>query len=463
MTARYCFYILVIILCFIVFCPRLSIAATLSTISTGANHSLALRSDGTTIAWGNNDSGQCSIPVPAQTQISAVSAGWMYSLALKNGAVVGWGDDSCGQTDIPASAQSGVSAIASGGTFALALKSGGVIAWGDNFYGQSSVPPGAQTGVVAISAGFAHALALKSDGSLIAWGANFSNQASIPAGAASGVKAIAAGAVHSLALKNDGTLVAWGDASLNAITIPASLQSGVTAIAAGGNFSMALKGSTVTLWGDTSAGAAPADWNSAAAISAGGAIATALTGNGNASTWGNSDSGSKGILLVTLDLAGTGSGSVNSDPSGLSCSNGSCASTFPVGTDLDLVASAATGSHFAGWAGACAGTAHCSLKLVSSIVATSTFDPANPHAIVLETGILYALVNQAYEAAADGNTIRMLAGPLNEKLKFDGAKAVFLQGGYDQSFKVKAGTTSVLGPLEISKGHLVADGVVVTN
>ena len=141
--------------------------------------------------------------------MTAISAGSAHSLALKrDGTVVAWGcggdggsDD--GQCNLPAGL-SGVTAIAAGNAQSLALKSDGtVVAWGCAGFdhGQCSVPSGL-SGVTAIAAGNAQSLALKSDGTVIAWGCGPGvdlGQCKVPAGL-SGVTAISAGAGHSLAL-----------------------------------------------------------------------------------------------------------------------------------------------------------------------------------------------------------------------------------------------------------------------
>ncbi|WP_313731995.1 S-layer homology domain-containing protein [Cohnella nanjingensis] len=152
------------------------------------------------------------MPTGAQSGVVAIAAGGDHSLALKtDGFVVAWGDNVDGQTTVPTGAQSGVVAIAAGGGHSLALKSdGSVVAWGYNAYGQTNVPAGAQSGVVAIAAGGYHSLALKADGSVVAWGNNGNGQATVPTRAQSGVAAIAAGVDHSLALKTDGSVVVWG-------------------------------------------------------------------------------------------------------------------------------------------------------------------------------------------------------------------------------------------------------------
>ena len=109
----------------------------------------------------------------------ACSGGDFHSLALKSdGSVIAWGRNHYGQSTIPSGAATGVVAIAAGRSHSLALKSdGSVIGWGANFLGQTTIPSGAATGVVAIAAGGSHSLALKSDGSVIGWGSNSDGQA----------------------------------------------------------------------------------------------------------------------------------------------------------------------------------------------------------------------------------------------------------------------------------------------
>ena len=83
------------------------------------------------------------------------------SVALKqDGTVVAWGGNGSGQTTVPAGL-SGVVAIAAGGNYTVALKQDGtVVAWGYNSDGQTAVPVGL-SGVVAMAAGVNHTVALK--------------------------------------------------------------------------------------------------------------------------------------------------------------------------------------------------------------------------------------------------------------------------------------------------------------
>ena len=138
----------------------------------------------------------------------AISAGTLHSLALKSdGTVVAWGDDNYGELDMPAGLN-GVKAISASRTlgaapsfYSLALKSDGtVVGWGTDAGTGAATPPAGLTDVVAISAGTLHGLALKSDGTVVAWGYDSAGQVDVPAGLTN-VVAISAGGAHSLALQ----------------------------------------------------------------------------------------------------------------------------------------------------------------------------------------------------------------------------------------------------------------------
>ncbi len=85
------------------------------------------------------------------------------------------------------------------------------------------------------------------------------------------------------------------------------------------------------------------------------------------------------LYTVAVSRAGTGSGTVTSSPSGISC-GATCSKTFPNGTSIALSATPAAGSTFAGWGGACAGTGGCALivnanksLIANFVIRTTTF------------------------------------------------------------------------------------------
>lgn len=181
-------------------------------IAGGDGHSLALAVDGTVWAWGRDDYGQLGdgrttdklTPVHVATvggdgnldSVTAIAAGAEHSLALRaDGSVVAWGSNYNGQlgngstTDssipVPVSGLSGVTitaiAAGAGADHSVALgQNGAVYAWGDNAGGElgNGTITGSRTPKVvrglgpatAIAAGYAHTLALLTDGTVRAWG-----------------------------------------------------------------------------------------------------------------------------------------------------------------------------------------------------------------------------------------------------------------------------------------------------
>jgi alpha-tubulin suppressor-like RCC1 family protein len=185
-------------------------------IAAAAQDSYALLSNGTVMAWGDNEVGQlgqgsttgpehcyketeptqCStrpVAVRELSDVTAIAAGQNYALALlSNGTVMSWGSNGQGElgngtsvsfTTLPTAVTGldGVTAIAANFDTSLALGTGGtVMAWGQNTFGelgdgglaQSDVPVAVRglRGVSAIAAGAEDGYALLSSGSVMAWG-----------------------------------------------------------------------------------------------------------------------------------------------------------------------------------------------------------------------------------------------------------------------------------------------------
>jgi alpha-tubulin suppressor-like RCC1 family protein len=73
--------------------------ADIVALSTGGKHTLYLQSDGTVIATGDNEHGQCD--VQEWTGIVAISAADYHSIGLKlDGTVVAAGDNLYGECDV---------------------------------------------------------------------------------------------------------------------------------------------------------------------------------------------------------------------------------------------------------------------------------------------------------------------------------------------------------------------------
>jgi hypothetical protein len=125
-----------------------------------------------------------------------IAAGSAHSIALRNdGSVVAWGDDGSSRCDVP-EGLSNVTQVAAGSAHSLARSSdGSIVAWGDNGSGQCDVPEGL-VNVTQVAAGSAHSLALRNDGSVVAWGDNGSSQCDVPEGLLN-VTQVAAGGAHA--------------------------------------------------------------------------------------------------------------------------------------------------------------------------------------------------------------------------------------------------------------------------
>jgi phospholipase C len=76
---------------------------------------------------------------------------------------------------------------------------------------------------------------------------------------------------------------------------------------------------------------------------------------------------------LSVTVAGSGSGQVTSNPPSITCAP-TCSGSFSSGTKVQLTAAAGNGSFFAGWAGACTGSAACSVILTADESVTAIFN-----------------------------------------------------------------------------------------
>ena len=313
---------------------KLTSISGVNAVTGGNDHMVALKSDGTVWAWGYNyhgelgngtKTGNTANGTPGQvltaaatplTGITAVRGGFWHTLALKSdGTVWAWGNNDWGQLGngsatpsyggVAYAAQvtglSNVVAIAAGHWHSVAVKSDGSVwtwglnstSWDANRNGQlgdgtttTRLTPvrvlgvggvGYLSGVAKVAAGASFTLALKSDGTVYGWGTNLEGELGngnkttsltpVQAGV-SNITDLAAGYWLSLALKSDGTVWAWGrndmgqlgngtTQALTGISTPAAVSglSSVTAIHAGVSFGVALKSDgTVWAWGENASG-----------------------------------------------------------------------------------------------------------------------------------------------------------------------------------------------------------------
>jgi len=200
--------------------PTFPLLTGVIAVAASEVHSVALKSDGTVWAWGDNEYGQLGTgntlgsataqKAPGLTEVKTIVAGGYAStpaatgtaytmVQRRDGTVWGWGNNAKCQLGEAAPEQQTtpmqlmnlsnlgeLQGLAGGGAHGVALMAGGLIAtWGDNQHGQ--VGDGASNptctplvididDVETISAGETHTLVTKRDGTVWAWGGNQSGQ-----------------------------------------------------------------------------------------------------------------------------------------------------------------------------------------------------------------------------------------------------------------------------------------------
>lgn len=425
-------------------------------IAAGREHTLALLSNGTVMAWGADGHGELGdggtasrgdpALVPGLTGVVAIAAGDDTSMALlADGSVRMWGlnvrgelgqgehdgpeicpffqqtltQDACSKEPISVPGVSNVVAIAMDGPFALALRADGtVLAWGFDGRGgvgdggpgepgcecvpRPTVVPGV-SGAMAISAGESDGSALLADGTVANWGSNRAGglgtggtQAPpapcclgpVPLKGVGGVRTIAVGSEFGLAALASGAAMSWGsnehgelgngaatpEAQNPCKCVPtpgsASLPPGVQSLAAGERHGLALlPDGGVMSWGDNRAG--QVGTGAADEVPHPSPVGLGLTG-ASAIAAGAEDSfaliGATHALSVAL--AGAGAGVVGG--AGVLCPP-SCGSRFPAGQVAILRAEGQGQTGFAGFSGACTGTGSCEVKLDRDQAVTATF------------------------------------------------------------------------------------------
>jgi alpha-tubulin suppressor-like RCC1 family protein len=230
---------------------QLGSETTWNVVSAGFYHALAVKTDGTLWAWGQNTN--MSITEPWGTLGIGISAyDTNRSSPVQVGSETNWATASTGR-----------------GEFSLAVTTDGELyAWGFNDLGQlgdgtvvsrsSPVQIGALTNWSQVSVGNNHALALKTDGTLWAWGGDgegamgtgdaTKRSSPVQIGSDTDWSQISAGQDHSVVLKTDGSAYAMGrndDGQLGTgdrvqkYTPAVVLGPAYAQVAAGGEFSIA--------------------------------------------------------------------------------------------------------------------------------------------------------------------------------------------------------------------------------
>ena len=173
-------------------------------VEAGIDHTVGLKTDGTVVAVGFCENGQCN--VDSWTGIRQVAAGYDHTVGLKaEETVVAVGWNVYGQCDVDS--WTGIQQVSVSYNHTVGLKADGtVVAVGENEDGQCDVD--SWTGIQQVAAGYYHTVGLKADGTVVAVGWNFYGQCDVNSW--TGIRQVSAGGDHTVGLKADGTVVAIG-------------------------------------------------------------------------------------------------------------------------------------------------------------------------------------------------------------------------------------------------------------
>ena len=179
-----------------------------AAVSAGNQHSVAIRTDGSLWVWGFNDQGQLGtgatggfLPVPVQIQAgttwASVAAGGMHTVAIRtDGSLWAWGNNGQGRlgdgtttlrnAPVRIGTDNDWTSVAVSATHSMAIREGGTLwAWGNNANGRlGDGTTTNRTTPVQIFAGAiwtyvsaaAHTVAIMENGTLWAWGFNQDGQ-----------------------------------------------------------------------------------------------------------------------------------------------------------------------------------------------------------------------------------------------------------------------------------------------
>jgi hypothetical protein len=138
-------------------------------------------------------------------------------------------------------------------------------------------------------------------------------------------------------------------------------------------------GTSVTLTETPTAGSTFAGWSGGGCAGTGLCTVTMIAAQSVTATFN-----APVTFPLSVTMAGSGSGTVASTPTGIRCP-GTCSANFAGGTSVTLAETAATGSAFAGWSGACTGTGSCTVSMSAAQSVTATFRLTTTTALTVST------------------------------------------------------------------------------
>ena len=213
--------------------PAADEMGTLTQISAGYDHVLAVNTEGQIFTWGNDRMGLTSIPVELEVSrqpIKQVSAGHQFSLALtENGRLYNWGSAYLLSIYFPEGVQGNIAQFEDNPNIVIALTNDGrVEPLSNKPSAYTNVPEEVQGNTVDIALSDESAAALTADGQVYTWGNNVYGSMNVPEEIQGHVVDIEGGRYHYTAILDDGTVCSWGNNNFGQTNAPE--MTGVTDI-----------------------------------------------------------------------------------------------------------------------------------------------------------------------------------------------------------------------------------------
>ena len=113
------------------------------------------------------------------------------------------------------------------------------------------------------------------------------------------------------------------------------------------------------------------------------------------------------LVAMSVTFPGTGSGTVTSAPTGISCSSAPCSYSFDYNSSVTLTANPTAGSYFEGRGGACSGSGTCNVTMteVKNVTATFNLGTCGTYPISQSS-------DDAVQAASGTPTVSLTANPM---------------------------------------------------
>ena len=260
-------------------------------VSTGMDHTCAIRTDGQVECWGLNIYGQATPPAGTFKQVSVRS---FYTCGIRSGGTTDgqvecWGRHEFGAATPPTGT---FKQVDTGRDYTCGIRSGGttdgqIVCWTSAFerggnYGH--LPP-AET-FKQFAAWFMHTCGVKTDGQVVCWGINEWGRANPPAGT---FRQVDVGGRHSCGVKTDGQVVCWGNNEWGQLNSPAGTFKQISA--AVGHSCGVKTDDSVVCWGHNGSGETNPPAGAYRQVSSGSRYSCGVRTDGRVACWGRDEFG----------------------------------------------------------------------------------------------------------------------------------------------------------------------------